>query len=423
MPIPNDYNPPHDAWRAVRPPWIHEPKENKGMCLPIDLSVNHTFGSLRFLQDHVAGIEEGHLYHREGNPTVNAVEKILAGLEGAVSGLLFSSGMGAELGVILPYLEPGDHVLTTLDVYGHLYRWLKWFGPKQQVTATFVPAAAGTDAFLAAIQPNTRLVFLESPTNPLCRCLDIARIAEVCRERTKQKLPRGPGNLGPIEAGVALAGGTLFVVDNTFATPYNQRPLDLGAHIVMHSVTKYLAGHNDVLAGCLCGDWKYIFPSWNVRQIYGAMISSFDSYTIARGLKTFPLRMERHNQNALALARWLEKDPRVSDVWYPGLESAPDHAVAKKQMTGGFGGMLSFRCKGGPAAAERIFNTVQVAIHAPSLGCTETLICPPADTSQKALSEADREKIGVDGAVIRVSVGIEPIDMLTADFDQALKPA
>lgn len=420
MSAPNPKNLPLDAWKAVRPPWIHEPGENKSMCLPIDLSVNHTFGSLQKLRDHVSGLDEGFLYHREGNPTVNEVEKILARLESTESCVLFSSGMGAELGVILPYLQPGDHVLTTLDVYGHLYRWLKWFAPQQGITSSFVAASEGTDAFLKAMRPNTRMVFLESPTNPLCRCLDISKIAAVCRERSQAKQPRGPGMLGPADSGVALAGGTLLVVDNTFATPFNQRPLDLGAHIVMHSVTKYLAGHNDVLAGCLCGEWKYIFPAWNVRQVYGAMISAFDSYTIYRGLKTFPLRMERHNSNALALAQWLETHPRVSDVWYPGLASAPDHAVARKQMPGGFGGMLSFRCKAGPEAAERFFNKVQTAIHAPSLGCTETLICPPADTSQKALSEEDRAQIGVDGAVIRVSVGIEPIEMLKADFDQAL---
>ncbi|MDR1226421.1 MAG: PLP-dependent aspartate aminotransferase family protein [Prevotellaceae bacterium] len=335
-------------------------------------------------------------YIRLQNPTREALELKLASLENAQYGLAFSSGLAAETTLLLALLKAGDHIVAFDDLYGGTKRLFEQIFANFGIEASYVDA---TSAQLVedALRPATKMVWVESPTNPLLKLADIRAIAEITRRR-----------------GVAL------VVDNTFLSPCLQRPLDLGADVVVHSVTKYLGGHSDVLGGALLLNSRQLYEQLQFNQnSTGAVLPPFDSYLTLRGLKTLALRMEQHGKNALVVARYLDKHPRVSRVLYPGLESHPQHALAKVQASG-FGGMLSFDVKGTAADAENFLERLRIFTLAESLGGVESLIELPAQMTHVSVEKAEREKIGITDTLIRVSVGIEDVSDLIADLEQAL---
>jgi cystathionine gamma-lyase len=339
----------------------------------------------------------GFEYSRSGNPTRFALEKKLAAIENARYGLAFSSGLGAETTLCLSLLKAGDHVVAFDDLYGGTRRlFTRIFEENYGIDFTYVDAR-DPENVKTAVRKNTRLIWLESPTNPLLRLCDIRQIA-----------------------GIAHDAGASVVVDNTFASPYFQQPVGLGADIVVHSTTKYINGHSDSIGGALVTSDDELYKRLKINQnAAGAILSPFDSFLVARGIKTLALRMERHERNALAVAGFLSAHEKVAAVWYPGLASHPQHALAKKQMTG-FSGMLSFELKGGGMEAKKFLKNLHLFALAESLGGVESLIEHPASMTHASVPLAERRKIGVSDALVRVSVGIENADDLIADLEQAL---
>ncbi len=339
------------------------------------------------------GETKGYDYSRTQNPTRTALEECLASLEGGEYGLAFSSGMGA-ITTLLLLLRSGDHVVCCDDVYGGTYRLFRRVFEQYGLRFTFVDM---TDlaATAGAFRPNTRLVWLETPTNPLLKVIDIAAVADLAKK-----------------ANVWSA------VDNTFASPYLQQPLALGADIVMHSTTKFLGGHSDVVGGALVTSNPEIYGRLKFLQnAAGAVPGPFDAWLVLRGIKTLALRMERHSANALAVASFLVQQPAVSKVMYPGLETHPQYAIARRQMKA-FGGMVSFIAKQGAAAARQIARSTRLFTLGESLGGVESLIELPAAMTHQSVAGSPLQ---IDPALIRLSVGIENIDDLIADFDQAFK--
>lgn len=348
-----------------------------------------------FTQDAV-GVTKGYDYSRAGNPTRTALEDCLASLENAAHGLTYASGCAATE-AIAHLLTAGDHMVVSSEVYGGTYRLFKMVMEHHGLNFTFVNPT-GPAAFVEAITPKTKMVWLESPTNPLLTVIDIAAIAEA----TKKK-------------------GCITVVDNTFASPYFQNPLDLGADISMHSTTKYIGGHSDVIGGAvLCNDAEIYEKLKFIQKAVGAVPGPMDCYLTLRGVKTLALRMERHAFNAQKVAEHLAKHPKVSKVFYPGLPSHPQHALAKKQMSG-FSGMMSFEVKGDAAAAKKVMEAFKLFSLAESLGGVESLVCYPAMMTHAAIPAAERARIGISDGLIRLSVGIEDVGDLIADVDQALE--
>lgn len=360
---------------------------NGDVVVPIHLSTT-------FAREKVSEPTNGYEYTRSLNPTRKALETKLASLENAQYGLVFSSGLAAETTVLLSLLKSGDHVVAFDDLYGGTARLFNHVFHNFEVS--YVDA---TDAKLVekAIKPNTKLIWIESPTNPLLKLSDIKTISEITRKR-----------------------GLILVVDNTFLSPYFQRPLDLGADIVVHSSTKYIGGHSDVLGGAvLLNNPDYYERIQYHQNAVGAVLSPFDSYLTLRGIKTLALRMEQHQKNALAIARYLENHPKVNRVIYPGLESHPQHVLAKKQSSG-FGGVLSFEIKGTGTDAGKFLEKLNVFALAESLGGVESLIELPAVMTHASVAKEVREKIGITDTLVRVSVGVEDINDLIADLQQAL---
>jgi len=339
----------------------------------------------------------GFEYSRSGNPTRFALEKKLAAIENARYGLAFSSGLGAETTLCLSLLKTGDHVVAFDDLYGGTRRlFTKIFQENYSIDFSYVDAR-DPENVKAALRKNTKLVWLESPTNPLLRLCDIRAIA-----------------------GIAHDAGVRVVVDNTFASPYFQQPVGLGADVVVHSTTKYINGHSDSIGGALVTSDDELYKRLKINQnAAGAILSPFDSFLVVRGIKTLALRMERHERNAFAVARFLSAHEKVAAVWYPGLASHPQHALAKKQMTG-FSGMLSFELKGGGMEAKKFLKNLHLFALAESLGGVESLIEHPATMTHASVPLAERRKIGVNDALVRVSVGIENAEDLIADLEQAL---
>ena len=334
-------------------------------------------------------------YSRSGNPTRKALEDCLAALEGGTHGFVFATGMAAEA-TVLELFKPGDHLVIHDDLYGGTYRLLRSVAEKNGVALDFVNLRE-LDALRAALRPNTRAVWTETPTNPLMNLLDLRAIA-----------------------GIAHAKGVLAICDNTFLSPYFQRPLDLGVDIVVHSTTKYINGHSDVVGGAvIVKDAALAERVKFFQNTLGTCPGPQDCFLVLRGVKTLPLRMEAHNRNALALAHWLEKHPKIERVLHPGLESHPQHALALRQMTG-FGGTFSFRVKGAQDEAFRFLSAVKLFVLAESLGGVESLIEHPWSMTHLSMPEDVREKVGITRNLIRVSVGIEHSDDLIADLDQAL---
>lgn len=343
----------------------------------------------------------GYDYSRTDNPTRTALQDCLASLEGGRFGLAFASGMGA-ITTLLMYLKQGDHVVVANDVYGGTYRLFQRVFTDFGLTFSFVDMTDAEET-RAVLQPNTRLVWIETPTNPLLKIVDIAEISALAHER---EIPVG--------------------VDNTFATPFLQRPLELGADLVMHSTTKYLGGHSDVVGGAIVTSNEALYEQLKFLQnAAGAVPSPFDSWLVLRGIKTLALRMERHSETALHLAQWLERQPQVKRAIYPGLASHPQHELACRQMTTpsgapAFGGMISFIAKGGKEAAERIVGATKLFLLAESLGGVESLIEVPAGMTHMSVANSPLE---VDPGLVRLSVGVEHAYDLMADLDQALESA
>jgi cystathionine beta-lyase/cystathionine gamma-synthase len=334
-------------------------------------------------------------YTRFGNPNRAQVERVLAELEGAESALVTASGMAAISTAVLTFVRQGDHVVAQSNHYGGTLTLLRDFLPKFGVEVTQVDQT-DVAAFQSAIRPNTRLVIVESPSNPVMKITDLRAVAGLARQR-----------------------GAMTIADNTFATPLNQRPLELGVDLVFHSATKYFGGHSDLIAGVIMGSSSLLEKAWNTSVILGAGLAPFDAWLLLRGVRTLALRVRQQNENALALARFLETQPAVRSVHYPGLNSHPQHALASRQMTG-FGGMLSFELKGGYAAASSFLKNVRLASHAASLGGVETLVVSAAANFLHYMSAEEAERSGVSTGLVRVSVGIEAANDLIADFEQAL---
>ena len=340
-------------------------------------------------------------YARTINPTRSALQECLAALEGGRYGLSFASGMAA-IDAVLRLLKPGDHLLASNDVYGGTFRIFTKVYEPYGLQFSFVEMG-DLDAARAALRPNTRMVWIETPTNPLLKVADIAAIAELLSSHAGRS---GETSVRP-----------WLVVDNTFATPYLQQPLRLGADIVTHSVTKYLGGHSDVVGGAVILNDEAAHSRLKFLQnAVGAVPGPLDCFLVLRGVKTLPLRMERHCANAMQIARFLESHPAVQRVIYPGLPSHPGHAVAARQMRG-FGGMISFVVKGGPQAARSVAEHTRIFALAESLGGVESLIEVPAAMTHMSVAGSPLE---VDPALVRLSVGVEHVDDLVADLRRAL---
>lgn len=339
------------------------------------------------------GEHQGYDYSRTANPTRAALEECLASLERGRYGLAFASGMAAITTMLL-YLKQGDHLVVADDVYGGTYRLFQRIFTDFGLKFSFVDMT-NLEVTRAAFRPSTRLVWIETPTNPLLKVIDIAAVSAIAHEHH------------------ALVG-----VDNTFATPFLQRPLEHGADLVMHSTTKYLGGHSDVVGGALVTSDQELYDRLKFLQnAAGAVPGAFDAWLVLRGLKTLGLRMERHSNNALELARWLQAQPQVAQVIYPGLENHPQYATAKQQMSAN-GGMISVILKGGQVASERMVCATRLFTLAESLGGVESLIEVPAAMTHMSVADSP---LAVDPGLVRLSVGIEHVEDLKVDLEQALK--
>ncbi len=341
------------------------------------------------------GKHKGYEYSRSGNPTRTALETCLASLEGAERGLAFASGLAATTAVFGALLKPGDEVAASADLYGGTFRLLERVFQPWGLAARYTDDPT-PDGFRTIITPKTKLVWIETPTNPLLQVLDIAAIAELTHK-----------------AGAVLA------VDNTFASPYLQQPIRLGADLVVHSTTKYLGGHSDVVGGAAVGRADLMEPVKFYQNAAGGVPGPFDAYLTLRGIKTLAVRMDRHCANAATLADWLRAQPQVETVYYPGFQDHPGHAVAARQMKA-FGGMISLRLRGGADAARRFLGRTELFSLAESLGGVESLVCHPATMTHASIPVEVRTARGVDDGLIRLSVGIEDVEDLRADLRAAL---
>jgi cystathionine gamma-synthase len=374
------------------------PKPAHSLATPIVQTATFTFRDTQELKDHFAGRIERVEYGRYGNPTQRIAEAKLAALEGAEDCLLFSSGMAAMTTALFALLSRGAHVVVTDDSYRRTRQFLNQTLHKYGIEVSTVPAG-DYDAIEDAIRPTTRVLLSESPTNPYNRVLDLERFADIGRRHRVKT-----------------------VIDATFATPYNVRPLEYGVDVVMHSATKYLGGHNDLLAGAVLASRALVSAFRQFQGITGAVLDPFAAYLLARGVKTFALRMERQNANGQALAEFLAGHPRVREVHYAGLVTHREHAVAKRQMRG-FGGVVSFEVEGGLDEASRVVDACRIPLIAVSLGGVESLIEQPAVMSFYELSTEERLQVGIKDNLIRYAVGIEDADDLIADLAQALDRA
>jgi cystathionine gamma-synthase len=371
------------------------------VTVPIVQTSTYTFKDTAALIDYVEShmfwdVPEREEYGRYGNPTVRAAEAKIAALDKAEDALLTSSGMAAITSTLLIMLSTGDHFIITEDCYRRTRAFCRTFLTRFGIECTTV-RPGDYDGIEVAIQPNTRLIFSESPTNPFMRCLDYARLADIAK-RHKIKT----------------------AVDTTFGTPMNVRPIEYGIDLVIHSVTKYLAGHNDLLAGCVVGNYSITTALRQSQGVLGAVVDPHCGYLILRGLKTLGLRMRQHNASGLAVARFLEDHPKVKRVWYPGLESHPDHLIAAQTMEG-FGGVISFEIDGDGPAASRFIDSCRIPKIGPSLGGVESLIEQPAIISYYDTDPEVRQALGISDELVRLSLGIEETADLLADLAQALE--
>jgi len=337
-----------------------------------------------------------HFYTRYGNPTNSVAEKTIAALEGVDAALTFASGMGAITTTLMALLKSGDHVVAQRDIYGGVNKFLSQWLPKMGIETTFVDTT-DFEQHARAIRPTTKLIYLESPTNPTLRVVDFKKVAALAKQH---KL--------------------LSLIDSTFGTPINQRPAEFGIDLIMHSGTKYLAGHTDLICGVVAGRHELLERIWETRTTLGNCMDPHASWMLVRGVKTLAVRVARQNENAQRVAEFLAEHASVRSVHYPFLKSHPEFAVAREQMSGG-GGMVSFEVEGTGEDARKVSEAMRLFTLAPSLGGVESLVSIPVLTSHAMIPEADRAKMGVTEQMIRLSVGIENADDLIADLEHALQ--
>ncbi len=371
------------------------PYGNKPMVTPIVNAVNYEYGSFEVLRQITDGEIDGYTYHRDDNPTVRNVEKTVAAMEGAEDCVICTTGMAACTLVYLTYLNAGDHLIFFHDIYGANYK-VSLILERLGVEITWVSADEADDIG-KYVKANTRMIFCETPSNPMCKVIDIAALR--------------------IQADKV---GAMLIVDNTFATPYHQNPLSLGADLVVHSATKGLGGHNDLMAGAIAGTKEHYNKLWFTRQAIGTTLDAYSASLLERGLKTFDLRAETMSANAQAMAEFLHGHPKISQIIYPGLPDDSGHEVACKQMHDGFGGVLAFDVGEAEDDAKTFINELETIYHAVSLGSTESLICIPYLTTMLYLPKERRTSFGVKVNTVRLSAGIEKTDLLLKDLKQAL---
>ena len=364
--------------------------------VPVALSVSYSYETVEEWLEVALGKKAGYIYGRNTNPTVAAFEEKIRDLEGAEAANSFASGMAAISNTLFTLLSPGDRVVTIKDTYGGTNKLFVEFFPRFQIDVTLCDTADAT-AIEGEITNGCKLLYLETPTNPTIRIVDIARLAAW-----------------------AHRNGTLVVVDNTFATPMNQRPLELGADLVIHSATKFLGGHADALGGVVCGPKELVQRIYHFREINGACLEPMSAYLLLRGMKTLHLRIRQQNESALRIAEFLASHAQVAKVFYPGLTAHENHEVARRQMSG-FGGVLSFALHGGFDRVKSFLPGLRYANLAANLGAVETVAGPPATTSHVESTAEERAASGIPEALIRYSVGIEDVEDLIADLRQALE--
>jgi len=368
----------------------------RSMTTPIIENSAYAYDDLETWRAVALKEKSGDIYSRNSNPTVRAFNEKMALLEGAESATDFSTGMAAINTALFALLSPGSRAVTIKDAYGatylHFTEILPRFGVQCEVCETGDEAA-----ILAAIGKGCDLLYLETPTNPLLRVVDLEKLIAAAHEV-----------------------GAVTITDNTFGTPVNQHPIQLGSDLVVHSATKFINGHNDVTAGVVCGSADLVEKIYRYRELTGPCLDAHRASLLLRSLKTLALRVQRQNDNALQMALYLEKHPRVLQVNYPGLESHPMHAIARKQMPGGFGGVLSFEIEGGLEAVSRVLPRLQYAALAANLGQVDTVVGPPSTTSHVECTEEERRAAGIPEGLIRYAVGIEDIQDLMEDMEQAL---
>lgn len=370
-------------------------RTNRPVTTPIYLS--STFESEDY--DQQIELEEKKadtFYMRYGNPTLSVAERSIADLEGAEAAAVFGSGMAAITTLLLTFLKKGDHAVFQREIYGGAYRFAREFLPRWGVEVSWVEVT-DTGGFEKAIRDNTRLLYVESPTNPTLKVLDIEAVARI-----------------------AAKHGVKSVIDSTFATPVNTRPLELGIDGVVHSVTKYLGGHSDLLGGVFAGSGDMVAKVKDSLRVLGGILDPHAAYLLIRGIKTIGVRVEQHNRNGLELARFLEKHPRVRRVFYPHHPAHPQYELAKMQMRGG-GGVVSFEIDGTLDTAKRFADSLKLVRLAPSLGGVESLLSIPCLTSHAMLSPEEREKAGIRDSLVRIACGIEAPEDLMSDIDGALR--
>ena len=365
--------------------------------VPVVHSVSFAYKDIDTWHKVALNEAEGHIYSRNTNPTVRAFEDKVKVLEGAEAATSFSSGMAAISNTLATFLTTGDRIVSIKDSYGGTNVIFNEFLPPLGIEVSLCETG-DYEELEAEISKGCQVLYLETPTNPTIKITDIKRLSLVAKKV-----------------------GALVVVDNTFATPINQNPLELGADITLHSASKYLGGHADALGGVICGNQDLVKKVYHYREINGATLAPMDAYSLLRGMKTLKLRVQRQNENAMMIANYLQNHPAVEQVNYPGLASHPDHEIAKMQMHGGYGGMLSFAVKGGLDAIKEFLPKLNYAHMAANLGCVETVVGPPSTTSHVECSAEERMAAGIPEGLVRYSTGIEDVEDLIADLEQALK--
>ena len=368
------------------------------LTMPIYQTSTFTFENCKQGGDRFAGLEGGHIYTRLGNPTTDALEAKLAVLEGSEACVAFGSGMGAISSTIWTICKQGDHIIADKTLYGCTFVLLSQGMARYGVETTFVDMS-DINELQNALRKETTVVYFESPANPNMKIVDIKAVADTAH---------------------AYNQNIKVVIDNTFATPVLQQPLSLGCDVVVHSATKFLNGHGDVIAGCVCSSADFLTDVrlFGLKDMTGAVIGPFDSFLVLRGLKTLDLRMERHCSNALKLVDYLVSNPKVEKIYFPGLESHPGHEIAKKQMSS-FGSLLSFELTGGKEAAIKLLDNMRMCALAVSLGDAETLVEHPASMTHSTYDQKSLKEAGISEGLVRVSVGLENVEYILADFEQS----
>ncbi len=375
------------------------PKAHYAVSTPIVQTSNYYFDSTADVLEFMKAKSEGrimreHEYGRYGNPTQHECERKLAAIEGAERAVLFSTGMSAVIMTLMAYMRRSGHIIFTNDCYRQTRDFATTMLAEFGIQVSLVEPTA--HAIAEAIQPNTNIIFTESPTNPYLRVLDIPKVVKVAKQHR-----------------------VMTIIDATLATPYNIKPLELGVDIVIHSATKYLGGHNDLLAGVSLGKHDLLNDLYSMQRMIGATPGPFTSFLLERGLKTFALRMEHHNHAGMAVARMLESHPKIEKIWYPGLESHPDHRIATRQLRG-FGSVITFLLKGGDKETRKFIDSLELFLITPSLGGSESLVTQMSTMSFFDYPEDHRRSIGMVDNLVRIALGLEDVDDLIDDLKQAL---